>query len=127
MTLVDQTEFEGTGPGNSLSACLATLLDIPLTDVPALIVGADAATINIWLAPRGLCLIEYSSIPPDDYKMMGIVIHHIISGPSPRGLPWLHSVVGRNGKIVHDPHPSRAGLLHGRWAHTVIVKTCITY
>jgi len=27
----------------------------------------------------------------------------MIEGKSPRG--GLHAVVGRNGKIVHDPHP----------------------
>lgn len=36
----------------------------------------------------------------------------ITGGPSPRG-PWLHVVVAdaRTGALVHDPHPSGAGLL----------------
>lgn len=34
----------------------------------------------------------------------------ILAGPSPRGV--LHAVLGdRDGNTVHDPHPSRAGVL----------------
>ncbi len=44
--------------------------------------------------------------PTDDGWLNGCCI---ASGPSPRGR-FLHSVVARQGEIVWDPHPSRAGL-----------------
>jgi hypothetical protein len=33
------------------------------------------------------------------------------SGPSPRGNFWHAVIVDRQGNLVHDPHPSRAGVL----------------
>jgi hypothetical protein len=38
---------------------------------------------------------------------------HLMIGPTVRtaGHGLKHCVVGRNGSVVHDPHPSRAGLL----------------
>lgn len=36
-------------------------------------------------------------------------VHYIASGKSPRG-DFLHSTVHLDGKLVHDPHPSRDGL-----------------
>jgi len=38
-------------------------------------------------------------------------IYHVISGESPRFPGVGHSVVGCNGKVVHDPHPDKTGLL----------------
>jgi hypothetical protein len=44
---------------------------------------------------------EYPPIAPPGY--------HIACGKSPR-LKHQHAVVALDGKIVHDPHPTRAGL-----------------
>lgn len=51
-------------------------------------------------------------------------IYHEISGPSPRGNGVYHAVVGRNGEVVHDPHPSRAGLAGdpATWEYCYLVK-----
>ena len=35
---------------------------------------------------------------------------HVLAGGSPRG-DYLHAVVARGSEIVHDPHPSRVGLM----------------
>ncbi len=116
--------------GNCWEACLASLLEIPIEDVPELNAGDPEDTeglwvlnTNTWLATRGLMFLEFPSLPPDDYAHMGIDTYHIIIGPSPRK-NGSHAVVGRNGKIVHDPHPDKTGLLNGKWMHAVLVKTC---
>jgi hypothetical protein len=44
---------------------------------------------------------EYPPIAPPGY--------HIATGKSPRS-DQVHAVVALDGRIVHDPHPSRAGL-----------------
>lgn len=36
-------------------------------------------------------------------------VFYIAAGPSPRGV--IHAVIYQNGKMVHDPHPSRDGIL----------------
>lgn len=50
--------------------------------------------------------------------------YSVASGPGPRtkpdGAPIYHSVVALNGAIVHDPHPSRAGLLEIEWFDLVV-------
>ena len=37
--------------------------------------------------------------------------YHLICGPSPRGGGMSHATVGRNGEIVHDPHPDGTGVV----------------
>jgi hypothetical protein len=114
MKPVDQTLF-GPRPngkvGNCVSACIASLLDLDIADVPYFM-GTDdepddlwKKRINRWLAPRGFSFMHlktdgkrFAQWPPG---------YFILMGRSPRGL---HAVVAKGGKIVHDPHPSRAGL-----------------
>jgi hypothetical protein len=72
-----------------------------------------------WLEPRGLwvlCLEVDAAWAP-----AGL---HILSGLSPRGggdpMKHLHSVIARGREIVHDPHPSRAGLADRRDAIVLV-------
>lgn len=40
--------------------------------------------------------------------------YHLASGPSPRAAPGedlYHAVVARDGAVIHDPHPTRDGLV----------------
>jgi hypothetical protein len=114
MKPVDQTLF-GPRPngkvGNCVSACIASLLDLDVADVPYFM-GTDSEPddlwkkrINRWLAPRGFSFMHlktdgkrFAHWPPG---------YFILMGRSPRGL---HAVVAKGEKIVHDPHPSRTGL-----------------
>ncbi len=81
-----------------MAAVLASILE---TDIPefGMNVSDEEYDNNMrrWLENKGYSYSETSSAgkPPRDY--------HIIIGTSPRG--GLHAVVGKNGKIVHDPHP----------------------
>lgn len=127
MIPVDQTSF---GPfGNCLAACVASLLELPVEDVPNFMLGLPSwdpddqeararwsraffAGVNDWLAPRGLFYFEVGapeglpsyiteSTPP---AALWIGIGTVAGGAS-------HAVVMRGGEMVHDPHPDRAGLL----------------
>ncbi len=113
MTPIDQTVFTVPG-GNCFSACVASILGIALDDVPYFMGDfeeADKAAwfdrFADWLKPHGLWPVNFGMgtwHPPNDAL-------YILSAGSPRG-EWDHSVVAFGDKvIVHDPHPSRAGLV----------------
>lgn len=118
MKPVDQTNF-GMPGGNCFSACLASLLEIDLAEVPYFMGEADwVGAVNRWLQPRGLYALLLKSNDGEDYRFLQGF--YILSGTSPRAngeidpetkLPWQHSVIARGNKVVHDPHPSRAGIL----------------
>ncbi len=114
MTPVDQTTFGVKRwpylPGNCLSACVASILDMPTESVPLFVKKTDpcdgiwAERLDKWLAEDGLgALILPASVvlaPPEGF--------YILYGLSVKGNE--HAVVGKAGRIVHDPHPSRTGL-----------------
>ncbi len=106
MTPVDQTR-EGVG-GNCLAACLASIFNCGLADTPEL---SDAPTwaeqrrrIDEWLAPRGLRTSVTLGPPQRDEGLV------IVSGTVARS-DCMHATVWRGDELVHDPHPSRAGLV----------------
>jgi hypothetical protein len=95
--------------GDCMRACIATLLSLPIQDVPHFLHDCDYdkfdERVNEFLASRGLCLVDTLADATDFY--------HLIYGYTVRGT--YHAVVGKNGNIVHDPHPSKAGLVDGEW------------
>ena len=90
--------------GNCGEACLASILEIELSDIPQLHDEKDVQNGHIYCKN----LREFVGQFGLSYIDVGV----IASGPSPRGTKdWhRHAVVWRNGKIIHDPHPSKAGL-----------------
>lgn len=131
MKPVFQTVFsnpENTTYGNCFAACVASILELDLADVPELSAGDHTdtnarwlRTLNDWLRTKDMAYLEIGSLPPDDYAYLNISTYHIVVGPSPRG-SYNHAVVGLNGKIVHDPHPDGSGLLDGAWLHGLFLK-----
>lgn len=119
MIPIDQTRF-GLPGGNCFQACLASILELPLAEVP------DAANADLseamgwfrvlrpWLALRGLGIVVIAPGQPSIWFTQGAIL--IAGGKSPRAPDhpegYGHCVVMRNGTVLHDPHPSRAGL-HG--------------
>jgi hypothetical protein len=106
---VDQTTFGRNG--NCMSAALASLLGLDICEVPYFMEPGDwQARINRWLAPRGLRL-KHVMVNTSNFKGWPIG-YHILTGFAPRGphRRAAHAVVGKDGVMVHDPHPSRAGL-----------------
>ena len=106
MKPVDQTSF-GKPHGNCLQACIASVLELELDDVPNFMERRGdlwQEAVKDFLARFDLDFIDIA-VQSEVYVPSGF---HLIAGESQRGL--FHSVVGLNGRLVHDPHPSRAGL-----------------
>lgn len=117
MRPVDQTTF-GVPGGNCFSACVASLLELRIEDVPYFMGDTpqdwdrnSGIRLNAFLSPLGLfslCLI----VPARQFE--SCPIYMILGGQAerePGGPRTPHAVVGFAGKWVHDPHPSRAGLI----------------
>jgi hypothetical protein len=120
MKPIDQTIFalpqcdpNSTIRGNCVQAALASVLELPLQDVPHCSYHMGHSVFLEFLKGHRLAWIK----TPIDIKFEG---YHLICGVGPRTqlgidgitpFPLWHCVVGFNGKIIHDPHPSRAGLL----------------
>lgn len=107
---VDQTVF---GPmGNCQSACIASILGIPLRDIPNFWYMGDTpqacyAALREWLHERGWTILTFPVHDP------GVLTNYIegyliIGGRTSGGLE--HSTIWHKGKMVHDPHPDRKGL-----------------
>jgi hypothetical protein len=97
--------------GDCMRACLASLLDLPLQSVPHFAQLAADGQGDFWTMVAEFCRSHGFSFVTmaGSFVWAEDEIYHIIGGPSPRGNGH-HAVVGRNGNIHFDPHPSRAGL-----------------
>jgi hypothetical protein len=121
MIPVKQTTFgdgkEGRPHGNCLSACIASMLEISIEDVP-IFVKSDTWFEDMfkWLQDRGYefkgTLYGTDILNYD----VGIGGYYIVNGLSPRngkelsvGTP--HAVLFKDRKMDFDPHPSDSGLL----------------
>lgn len=117
---VNQTVYgltpEGKVNGNCFPACVASILGLPLEQVPFFTTesqDAQLADANRWLKQFRLQLVmepNLGEFPLNQY--------YIIRGSSPRFPGYFHMVVGKDGRIVHDPHPDKTGII-GEPAHFV--------
>ena len=118
MKPIMQTDFTFK-TGNCGEACIASILEIALSDIPLLHNPKDPKDSHTYCKNLRLFLSKYelsyidiefneNNDPIDFLKDCWI----LATGPSPRGSKkWhRHGVVWRNGEIVHDPHPSGDGL-----------------
>jgi hypothetical protein len=104
MKPIDQTTFGDPG-GNCFSACVASLLELPIEAVPYFMADDDwYSSFQRWLAARGLYALTFSLTTTSSLKEAGF---YILGGRCSRGS---HAVVARGTEIAHDPHPSREGL-----------------
>lgn len=112
----------GATPGNCTQAALASLLDLPLDQVPHIILFHDwyRAT-KLWLDGRGKKLRVYTdSVSSRAYwEHIGVEVADLDRAPSGQMMlalghshngPWAHIVVWKGGELVHDTHPNRLGL-----------------
>lgn len=117
MIPIMQTLF-GDKKGNCFPACIASILEVPLDRVPNFCVdfpNSWSQEANRWLARNhklGLATVQVPEGTSYDDLMLPRDCHHIITAKSPRG-DFNHCVVGMNGIIIHDPHPSGDGLADG--------------
>lgn len=124
MTPVFQTYFyggneDGTTRGNCYQAVLATLLDLPLDEVPHFVDIEERggpcywnSSIQ-WLWERGY-VVYYNEEPPTGK-------FYFVTGKSPRG-DFYHVVIGRDGALAHDPHPDGTGVLTEEGGYYTIEK-----
>jgi len=111
MTPVDQTTFGHPG-GNCYSACIASLLGLPISEVPYFMADPPPAwheRLDAFLAPFGFYALHFVITDRAVYDRDNLWPkgYYILTGKSPRGD---HAVVARGPDVAHDPHPSRAGL-----------------
>ncbi len=104
---------DGT-PGDCFRACLAMLADVELTDAPHAVIYLSWFSVArrfIRDVHIGSDLLCYEWDGSFDLYGDGVERPVIATGPSPRG-PFKHCVIANSvtGEVVHDPHPSRAGL-----------------
>jgi hypothetical protein len=102
--------------GNCWQTCIASLLNIPLDEVPHFVQENDTydavnEATRAWARERGLELLHL-----DRSYLKGSPMLCILEGRSPRGVA--HVVIGRGDETIHDPHPSRDGL---SWADAAYV------
>lgn len=121
MIPIDQDIF-GAPHGNCFTACVASILEVPLKDLIGLqnvyarcaqryeeIGEVDWRIMHDALLEHGHVLVDTCSYAPcDDIPPACPIGYSIASGKGPRGL--LHCCVALDGAIVHDPHPDRSGL-----------------
>lgn len=133
MIPVDQTVLhapEDRQYGNCHAACLASLLEILIEEIPSYVEEFED-DVKYWkacmdyLVTQGYWILLVN-LPVfwSSWTGKGSEAYHIISGMSPRG--FSHSVIGKEGEIVHDPHPDRAGLLSHEehpWAFEFLIPT----
>ena len=116
--------------GDCQRAVIASLLELPIADVPHFLQVAGGDPGLFWEGLQSFCRkhgYAYLTVPAKAglafYGDYGDVYHEI-SGPSPRGNGVFHAVVGCNGEIAFDPHPSRAGLTgdSADWEYSYLVR-----
>lgn len=121
MRPVDQTIFTVPG-GNCFSACVASILHFDLNDVPYFMGESDwFAAFRAWLKPHHYGALQVFGMHAEVTES-GIL--WIAGGRSPRG-DYLHAVVMKGSVMVHDPHPSRAGIVGDVVDTTLIFSTVL--
>jgi hypothetical protein len=112
--------------GDCMRACIATLLSVQRSDVPHFLSDGDdcdavefSLRVNRFLKSFGLFLVDMTGF---DFSTDGETaeVYHLIYGYTERGT--YHAVVGKNGRVIHDPHPSKAGLIGNDWIYGLLVK-----
>jgi hypothetical protein len=105
---VDQTILynpaDGEEKGNCTEASVASILGLRLEDVPDFRAnGVDQfwSSFRKFFQSRGFEAV----LMPGNFAPETL---YLASGISPRGVH--HMVVMRDGALVHDPHPSKAGI-----------------
>jgi hypothetical protein len=90
--------------GNCISACVASILEIPIEGVPFFFDEHWWPRFLEWLGDRGFTATAIAGdvTPPPGFTMA--------LGPSTRLESSGHACVAFDGVVVHDPHPSREGL-----------------
>lgn len=121
MKPVEQTICTVPG-GNCFPACLASILEIGIDEIPNEQGDDWHSRYEDFLRPMGLGMVSLAAMDGQGnlWKPKG---YSILAAVSPRFAPHLHAVVCYDGEVVFDPSPKReAGL--GEWKEFSIF-TCL--
>jgi hypothetical protein len=103
---VDQTIF-GTGKGNCFAACVASILELPIEEVPNFCdaPGNWLVPFKAWLAERGLfaIIVEHATCVDSARHFIACGDYEGPTGNGP------HAVVYENAKLSHNPNPRHEG------------------
>lgn len=100
--------------GDCLAACIASLMEVELDEIPDFTKYEDDwfNGMQLWFEKRGLCVLNIALPATQPWYAMPGNPWAIFVGLSEAGVP--HSVVGRcegdRFAIVHDPHPNQRGV-----------------
>jgi hypothetical protein len=120
MTPVKQTKLysvDGIHNGNCYTACLSSLLDLPLWMVPPFEDmfgrgdGEWKRRTNEWLDR----MFQLRLVRTEGHSVDALPEFYIANGWSPRGV--YHSVIYRRGEMMSDPHPSDSGIVSIEWCY----------
>jgi hypothetical protein len=103
--------------GNCLSACLATLTDMPVNYVPYFRgMNNPEPAIREYLSKHNMNFDGYKYDLPNDWgtKFAGVDGYVIVGGPSPRYQNQTHAVIYKYGQPFFDPHPQSNFLKDGK-------------
>lgn len=108
MKKVYQTKF-GSPDGNCFAACVASILEIGIDEVPDFKEGNGEwyQKYKQWLRNYAYDFIAIKGFDSED-KDFCPHVYSIVGGTSPRGLD--HAVVYFGMEMVHDPHPDGGGI-----------------
>ena len=134
MEPVFQTKFGGSEApeseqGNCYAACLASIFEVGLEDVPdftgTIMGGGWFFVLQKWLKARNLSLLildvgtKFIDLPAG-YSIASVK-SHTLANPDDG-----HVVVLHNGQLVHDPQPKNAGMSWDEYEVTGYeVFTCV--
>jgi len=107
MIKVLQTKFcTENQNGNCLAACLASILELRIEDIPQFEDMFEDWWPNVlkFLGSKGLYPLRWD----EEYHFNGF---YLVRGTSPRDPEIDHQVIYFDGKIIHDPHPDNTGVL----------------
>lgn len=96
--------------GDCVRACTATILDLPLSDVPHFVKETPGPD---WYEVWEKFMLDHGRevtifMMPWDSKPPVFMNYYLASGMTERGVK--HMVVMRDGVVAHDPHPRGNGL-----------------
>jgi len=98
--------------GNCFSACLASLFELPLDEVPNFWITGGAGddewwgAVRDWLKPRGFGIMTLKLSSETHLELFEGLL--IVSGQSRPGR--YHATIWKDGVLVHDPSSHKPGI-----------------
>jgi hypothetical protein len=100
--------------GDCMRACIASVFELNREDVPHFGAMPDETWLKDyvrWLHKHGWAIFTRHAVTDTHPEIQEDENpYYFAIGRTPRDPEVTHMVVCRDGKVVHDPHPSRAGL-----------------